>query len=221
MIYKPEKTRIMMVDDHPIVREGMALFLNSQEDLSLCCQAATAEEALSALAKCPMTLVIIDISLNKDSGLDLIKVLRRRYPALLLLALSLHDESIFAERALQAGASGYVMKHVATHNILQAVRKVLAGEIYLSDAMHNQLAQKLRTPDADGTSAIAGLTEREFEIFYLLGLGFGTRQISEKVNRSIKTIEAHRASLKDKLNFDTGIELVRFAVRWLDNCSHL
>lgn len=210
------KTRILMVDDHPIVREGMALFLNAQPDLDLCCEAGNTEEALSALSQCDAALAIVDITLDGESGLDLIRVMRRRFPGVAILAMSLHDESIFAERALRAGAGGYLMKHEATANILLAVRTVRSGGVYLSAAMHRRLAQKLASPGDPAASPIAGLSAREFEILHLLGLGFGTRQISEKLNRSIKTIEAHRASLKEKLQLKSGADLVRFASKWLD-----
>jgi len=215
-VRRVEKTRILMVDDHPIVREGMALLLNAQADLHICCEAGNAEEAVAAVAKCDPALAIVDITLLGESGLDLIKLLRRRYPNVAILAMSLHDESIFAERALRAGAKGYLMKHEATANILLAVRMVLSGGIYLSAAMHRRLAQKLASPGDSPASPIAGLSEREFEILHLLGLGFGTRQISEKLNRSIKTIEAHRAGLKEKLQLKSGADLVRFAAKWLD-----
>ncbi len=215
-VRKEEKTRILMVDDHPIIREGMALFLNAQADLHLCCEAGNAEEAMASFAACDPALAIVDISIGKDSGLDLIKALRRRSPGLAILAMSLHDELIFAERALRAGANGYLMKHEATTKILLAVRLVLSGGIYLSDVMHGRLAKKLATPGGVSASPIAGLSEREFEIFHLLELGFGTRQISEKLNRSIKTIETHRASLKEKLQLQSGADLVRFAGQWLE-----
>jgi len=215
-MHESEKTRILMVDDHPIVREGMALFLNAQPDLHLCCEAASAEAAMHELATCKPALAIVDISLQKESGLDLIKLMRRRYPTLAILAMSLHDESIFAERALRSGANGYLMKHEATANILAAVRLVLSGGIYLSEAMHLRLAQKVVAPGGSIESSIAGLSQREFEILHLLGLGFGTRQISEKLNRSVKTIEAHRASLKEKLHLESGAALVRFASQWTE-----
>lgn len=206
-----------MVDDHPIVREGMAQFLKLQQDLDLCREAGTVEEALAAMADGDFDLAIIDISLNGDSGLELIKTLRHRCPGLALLAISMHDESIFAERALRAGANGYLMKQAATGDILRAVRQVLAGEIYLSTAMHNRLSQRLVAPRGALPSPIAGLSEREFEVLHLLGLGFGTRQIAEKLNRSIKTIEAHRASLKEKLQLHSGGDLLRYAVHWLED----
>lgn len=213
---RPPKTRIMMVDDHPIVREGMALFLNAQPDLDLCFQAADAAQALALARDNLLDLAIVDVSLNKDSGLDLIKALRRRDPHVALLVLSLHDEAVFAERALQAGAKGYLMKQEATSSILLAIRTVLAGEVYLSAAMHQRLSRKIAGPDAPSVSPIAGVSAREFEVLHLIGLGFGTRQISAKLNRSIKTIETHRAHLKDKLKLESSGHLVRFAIRWLD-----
>jgi DNA-binding NarL/FixJ family response regulator len=216
MTPQPLKTRILMVDDHPIVREGMALFLNAQPDLDLCCEASDAAEALALAHRCNPGLAIVDISLKKDSGLDLIKTLRHRHPKLPLLAMSLHDEAIFAERALRAGANGYLMKQEATAGILRAVRQVLAGEIYLSAAMHARLSQQLAAPRRQAPGAISALTEREFEILLMLGGGLGTREIAVKLNRSVKTIEAHRASLKDKLRLRSGSELVRYAVQWLE-----
>jgi DNA-binding NarL/FixJ family response regulator len=213
---KPEKSRILMVDDHPIVRQGMAQFLNLQDDLRLCCEAGNAEEAMAAMAACNHALAIIDISLDGDSGLGLIKTLHHRYPGLALLAMSMHDESLFAERTLRAGASGYLMKQEATENILLAIRQVLSGDIYLSAAMHSRLLRRLVAPRGGVPGPIAGLSEREFEVLHFLGLGFGTRQIAEKLHRSIKTIEAHRASLKEKLGLKSATELVRFAVQQME-----
>lgn len=206
-----------MVDDHPIVREGMALFLNAQVDLHVDCEASTAEEAMAILTTGDPSLVIVDISLGKDSGMDLIKSMRRQSPHLAILAMSLHEESVFAERALRAGANGYLMKQEATAKILLAVRSVLAGNIYLSEAMNNRLAQLLANPRSVAANPVSGLSEREFEVLHLLGLGFGTRQISEKLNRSVKTIETHRANLKEKLQLSSGTELTRYAVRWLES----
>lgn len=201
----------MMVDDHPIVREGMSLFLNAQPDLHLCCEASNALEALELMPLCNPALVIVDVSLKQESGLDLIKALRRHYPSVALLAMSQHDEAIFAERALRAGANGYLMKQEATGKILSAIRLVLAGDVYLSNAMHTQLSRRFMSPATASASPVAGLSEREFEILHLLGLGFSTRQIAEKLNRSIKTVETHRASLKEKLKLDSGTDLAHFA----------
>lgn len=210
------KARILMVDDHPIVREGMARFLNQQNELCLCCQASNTEEALEAMSNCEHDLAIVDISLEGDSGLNLIKSLRKHYPTLGILTLSMHDESLFAERALRSGANGYLMKQEGTENILLAVRQVLAGNIYLSNKMYNGLSQRLISSGMS-RSPIAELTEREFVILQLLGLGFGTRQIAEKLSRSIKTIEAHRANIKEKLQLKSGRELIRFAVKLLES----
>ena len=210
------KTRILMVDDHPIVREGMAQFLNLQENLWLCCQASNAREALEAMAACMHDLAIVDISLDGDSGLGLIKTLRQRYPKLAILALSMHDEAVFGERALRAGANGYLMKQEGTCAILQAVREVLAGNLFLSAAMQGALTQRLVTSKGIGPAPLAGLSERELEILHLIGLGLGTREIAEKLSRSVKTIEAHQAHLKEKLQLKTGRDLVRFAVQWVE-----
>jgi len=205
------KSRIMMVDDHPIVREGMAQFLNAQPDLHLCCEAGDVREALTLMPSCNPALVIVDISLKQESGLELIKMLRRSCPHIALLAMSQHDELVFAEHALRAGANGYLMKQEATSNILRAIRLVLAGDVYLSNAMHSQLSRRLIGPATNSLSPIASLSEREFEVLHLLGLGFSTRQIAKKFNRSIKTVETHRANLKDKLKLDSGTDLTHFA----------
>lgn len=212
----------MIVDDHPIVREGIALFLNTQGEFHLCGEAGSADEALQVLQTCKPDAVIVDLALNKDSGLELIRALARRQPELRLLAMSLYDETVFAERALRAGAHGYLMKQEATASILAALRKVLAGGVYLSEAMHNRLAQTLlNVPSGQGSiDPVSRLSEREFEVLHLIGLGYGTRQISEKLNRSVKTIEAHRASLKEKLGLSSGTDLVRFAIQWADKPAH-
>lgn len=208
-----EKTRVLIVDDHPIVRHGMAQFLNLQDDLNLCCEAGSAEEALAAMAVCDHALAIIDISLEGESGLALIKTLRHGCPGLALLAMSMHDESLYAERALRAGARGYLMKQEATHDILRAIRQILSGHLYVSAAMESRLWQRLVAPDAGPPGPIAGLSEREFEVLHLLRLGLGTREIADKLHRSIKTIEVHRANLKEKLGLKSAAELVRFAVQ--------
>lgn len=210
------KARILMIDDHPIVREGMAQFLNFQDSLHLCCQAANTREALAAMAACRHDLAIVDISLNGESGLGLVKILRHRYPQLALLVLSMHEESMFAERALRSGANGYLMKQEGTRNILQAVQQILAGNIYLSTPLLSRLAQRAVTPLGIDPSPVAGLSEREFDILLLIGLGFGTREIAEKLKRSVKTIESHRANLKEKLQLKSGTDLLRFAVKLLE-----
>ncbi|SEA34728.1 response regulator [Paraburkholderia sartisoli] len=209
-------TQILIVDDHPIIREGMTHLLNLQGDLHVCCVAGSAEKALAAMA-CQPDMAIVDISLQSDSGVDLVKTLRHRYPDLAILVLSMHDESLFAERALRAGANGYLMKLEATEHVVSAIREVLAGNIYLSAAMHETLARSLAGPRKMPAGPIASLSEREFEVLHLIGLGFSTREIAGKLNRSIKTIEAHRANIKEKLNIRNGKELMRFAIQWIES----
>lgn len=215
--------RVLIVDDHPIVSEGMALFLSAQSGRYECHQAHTIEQALAAAQSLQPALAIVDMSLNKESGLELLQALQRQQPGLRLLALSLHDESVFAEQALRAGAHGYLMKQAATGSLLKAIQTVMAGGIHLSPAMHSRLTHRMTQPrpqshrPVNALDPVAGISPREFEILHLLALGFSTRQISDKLGRSVKTIEAHRAHLKDKLNLESGAELLRFAIRWLDS----
>jgi DNA-binding NarL/FixJ family response regulator len=209
-------TQILIVDDHPIIREGMTHLLNLQENLHVCFAAGSAEEALAAMDRRP-DLAIVDISLQSDSGLELVKTLRHRYPDLAILVLSMHDESLFAERALRSGANGYLMKLEATEHVLNAIREVLAGNIYVSAAMHEKLARALTITHKKPEGRIASLSEREFEVLHLIGLGFSAREIAEKLNRSVKTIEAHQANIKEKLNIRNGKELMRFAIQWIES----
>jgi len=209
-------TQILIVDDHPIIRDGMTLLLNLQEDLHVCCSAASAEEALAAM-DCQPDLAIVDISLQTDSGLELVKTLRHRHPDLRILVLSMHDESLFAERALRSGANGYLMKLEATEHVVSAIREVLAGNIYMSAAMHEKLARAFAVPGKKPEGPIASLSEREFEVLHLIGLGFSTRDIAQKLSRSVKTIEAHQANIKEKLNIRNGKELTRFAIQWIES----
>ncbi|GAB7548971.1 response regulator [Cupriavidus sp. 8B] len=208
-------TQVLIVDDHPIIREGLTHLLSLHEDLHVCCAAGSAEEALAVMA-CQPDMAIVDLSLHSNSGLDLVKTLRQHYPKLAILILSMHDETLFAERALRAGANGYLMKLEATEHIVNAIREVLAGNIYLSAAMHEKLARALTVPQRIPAGSIASLSEREFEVLHLIGLGFGTREIAEKLSRSVKTIEAHQANIKEKLDIPSGKELMRFAIQWIE-----
>lgn len=210
------KCKVMVVDDHPIVREGIAQFLGLQDNLQVCCSVDGTAQAMAASASCQHDLAIIDLSLKDEPGLDLVRALRTRYANLLILVLSMHDEELFAVRALQAGANGYLMKQEGTQNILEAVQELLAGNCYLSRAMHGRVAQGLFAPDRARKSTVATLSEREFTILQMIGMGMGTREISERLNRSVKTIEAHRANIKDKLGLKTGQELLRYAMQMLD-----
>ncbi|EYS85911.1 LuxR family transcriptional regulator [Cupriavidus sp. SK-4] len=190
--------------------------LNLHEDLHVCCVAGSSEDALALMA-CQPDMAIVDLSLHSNSGLDLVKTLRQHYPKLAILVLSMHDEMLFAERALRAGANGYLMKLEATEHIVNAIREVLAGNVYLSAAMHDKLARALKAPQRNPAGSIASLSEREFEVLHLIGLGFSTRQIAGKLNRSVKTIEAHQANIKEKLDIPNGKELMRFAIQWIES----
>lgn len=209
-------TQILIVDDHPIIREGLTHLLNLDGDLHVCCAAGSAEEALAVMA-CQPDMAIVDLSLHSNSGLDLVKTLRQHYPGLAILVLSMHDETLFAERALRAGANGYLMKLEATEHVMSAIREVLAGNIYLSAAMHEKLARALAVPQKIPAGSIASLSEREFEVLHLIGLGFSTREIADKLSRSVKTIEAHQANIKEKLDIPNGKELMRFAIQWIES----
>ena len=209
-------TQVMIVDDHPIIREGLTHLLNLHEELHVCCTAGSAEEALAEMA-CQPDMAIVDLSLHTNSGLDLVRTLRQQHPDLAILVLSMHDEALFAERALRAGANGYLMKLEATEHIMSAIHEVLAGNVYLSAAMHGKLARALTVPRRDPAGSVASLSEREFEVLHLIGLGFGSREIARKLNRSVKTVEAHQANIKEKLNIPSGKELTRFAIQWIEN----
>ena len=212
------KTRILIVDDHPLVRQGLAELINNEQDLTICGQAEDAHEALRIIKKLMPHMAIVDISLKETSGMELIKDIKARYPSLLVLALSMHDESLYAERALRAGAQGYIMKAEATENVIKAIRKVLNDQIYVSDRMAAKMVRKLVSSEPDvGASAIERLSDRELEVFHLIGQGYGTRQISERLHLSIKTIETYRAHIKEKLNLADATELLQYAIQWVSS----
>ena len=214
----PARRRILVVDDHPMMREGLRQLIASEPDLEVCCEAEDAATALRSIEEHHADLAIVDISLKESSGLELIKDLRIRRPVLPVLVLSMHDESLYAERVLRAGGQGYLMKHEGGEKIMAAIRHVLSGRIYLSEKMSDRLLGQLagkRAAPAAGPS-VERLTDREFEVFQLIGGGRTTRQIAEKLHVSVKTVEAHRVNIKQKLNLATAPELIRFAVRWVE-----
>lgn len=211
------KSSIMVVDDHAIVLHGLKELINNEPDLEVTMTADTAERALDMLREQRPDIVVTDISLPGISGLELIKEIGRLHPDLPTLVLSMHDELVHGERALRAGAKGYLVKQEAPENVIAAIRKVLAGQRYLSERMQSLLAQKVRGRQVNQpVSVLSNLTDREHEIFRLIGLGLGTSEIAAKVNRSVKTIEAHRANLKTKLGLRNAHELNRFATNWAD-----
>lgn len=204
------KAKILIVDDHAIVRHGIATLLNQEPDLQACCEASDIQHALSANRSCQHDLAIVDLSLDGMSGLELVKRLQLESPDLPILVMSMHDEAIYAEPALRAGAHGYLMKQAATETMLKAIRQILEGELFVSNQMRSQLLKKMRGSNTE-TAPTSRLTPSEFEVLHLIGLGLGTSEISQKLNRSVKTIESHRANIKRKLDLKTGIELTHFA----------
>ena len=209
------KKRVFVVDDHPIVRQGLALLINRESDLMVCGEAEDAHTAVQAVASTKPDILIVDISLNGPDGLDLLKEVRLRYPNLPVLILSMHDESIYAERALRAGAQGYIMKQEATEKVLVAVRRILSSEIYVSERIAKRMLQRYigsRVPNRP--SSIADLTDRELEVFRLIGEGHSTRRIAEELHISVKTVESYQAHIKEKLSLRSARELVQHAIQW-------
>jgi DNA-binding NarL/FixJ family response regulator len=209
------KTRIFIVDDHPIVREGLSLMMNREPDMVVCGEAEEATAALQAIASAKPDFLIVDISLSGPDGLDLLKSIRARYSAMPVLILSMHDESIYAERALRAGANGYIMKQEATEKVLVAVRQILAQKVYVSDRIANRMLQQyIKGSVSESKSPIAELSDRELEVFRLIGEGHGTRKIAEELHLSVKTVESYQAHIKEKLSLKNGRELVQRAIQW-------
>lgn len=212
---RTRKKTVFVVDDHPLLRQGLAMLINRESDLMVCGEAEEAPTAMKALAAARPDIVIADISLNGPDGLDLLKNLRILYPDLPVLILSMHDESIYAERALRARANGYIMKQEATEKVLVAVRRILDGEIYLSYRMANRLLQQYMSGQtAETDSRLTALSDRELEVFRLIGDGLSTRRIAEVLHLSMKTVESYQAHLKEKLSLRTGRELMQHAIQW-------
>ncbi len=212
---QPAKHRIVIVDDHPIVRQGLAQLIEQEDDLHICGQAEDAHEAIRAIRELNPDLVIVDISLRTSSGIDLIKDIKAQFPALPVLTLSMHDEALYAERALRAGARGYIMKQEAPEEVVTAIRRVLAGTTYVSQGMAAKMVNKIVAgPGEKNASPVDRLSDRELEVFRLIGEGYGTREMAEKLYLSVKTIETYRAHIKEKLNLQDANELLRAAIRW-------
>ena len=210
-----QKKTVFVVDDHPLLRQGLAMMINREPDQVVCGEAEEAHAAMKAISASMPDILIADISLNGPDGLDLLKNLRLIYPDLPVLILSMHDESIYAERALRARANGYIMKQEATEKVLVAVRRILDGEIYLSGRMSNKLLMQYMSGKTSETdSRLAALSDRELEVFRMIGEGLGTRQIAEALHLSMKTVESYQAHLKEKLSLRTGRELMQHAIQW-------
>jgi len=206
--------RILIVDDHPLVRTGFAQLIGDCPDLEVCCEAADMAEALRLIDSNPPDLAIIDLSLAGGSGLDLIERVKSRNPNILMLVASMHDEALYAERVLTAGARGYINKQEAQENIIRAIRQVLAGKVYLSEAMTDRLLSGL-VDVRDEKRDIERLSNRELQVFELIGQGVPVSQIASQLNLSIKTIETHQAHIKKKLGLGSAHELAQRAIRWV------
>jgi DNA-binding NarL/FixJ family response regulator len=210
-----KRAKILIVDDHPITRHGLAQLLNHEADLLVCGEAEDAQRALSLIKSLEPDLVLSDITMTGKSGLELIKEMQVLHPQVAVLVLSMHDESIYAERMLRAGARGYLMKSAGGAELLVAIRQVLRGEVYLSKKMSAEMINLLSgSRSKKNRSALEMLTDREFEVFQLLGHGLSTREIGQRLHISSKTVDTHRLNIKDKLNLGTLPELMRYAVRW-------
>ncbi len=217
---KKERTRVLVVDDHPIVRQGLVQMIAREQDMMVCGEAESAFEALKAVGASSPDVAIVDLSLKGASGLELLKDIKVRYPKLPVLVLSMYDESMYAERALRAGARGYMMKEEASEKVLTAVRAVLAGQIYLSEMMASRLLNMAVAGRNDGgASPTERLSDRELEVFRLVGQGYGTSEIARQLHLSPKTVETYRAHIKEKLNLTTSTELLQYAIKWTQSAG--
>ena len=209
------QSTVLLVDDHPIVRQGLQQMIDREPDLKVCGEAEEARSAFHAIAALKPDIVVMDISLNGPSGIEILRSVRQTDTGLRVLVLSMHDETVYAERALRAGANGYIMKQEATEKVLVALRRILGGEIYVSDRVANRMLKQFvgRAPSSR-QSPVEDLTDRELEVFRLIGEGRGTRQISDELHLSIKTVETYQAHIKEKRGLKNARELVQYAIQW-------
>lgn len=215
-------TRIYIVDDHPMVRRGLAAMIAAESDLELCGEAEDCATATSEISRLRPDVAVVDISLRGNSGIELIKNIRVMDPAIRIVVLSVHDESIYALRALRAGAKAYVMKLDQPGKVIDAIRKVRLGRMYVSERVGIQMLNRLtKSAEEMGDSPVAGLSDRELEVVMLIGSGLATREIALRLHVSVKTVETHRAHIKTKINLGTGTQLVQFCVRWVEDSKSL
>jgi DNA-binding NarL/FixJ family response regulator len=210
------KHRVLLVDDHPILCEGLSQRINGESDLEVCGQARDAHAALEAMEKLQPHVAIVDIALGEGSGVELIKDMKVRFPHLPALVLSMHDEALYAERSLHAGARGYVMKQEDPEVLLRAIRQVLLGQVYLSEKVRDRIVNRLggNLPKNNTSSLISQLSDRELQVFQLIGDGYATHEIADRLHLSMKTVASHRENIKRKLRLTTGEQLARFAIHW-------
>lgn len=212
--------KIFLVDDHPVTRQGVAMLINQEPDFVVCGEADNGPLAVDLIPKAAPDMAIIDITLKTTSGIELLKDLKVLMPDLPVLVMSMHDESLYAERALRAGARGYVMKHEPSETVLTAIRRVLSGELHLSERVKEKMLNRLAHRRKDAVAfSMDTLSDREMEVFQLIGNGYGTRQIAERLNLSVKTIDSYREHLKLKLRLESGAHLVQHAIQWMKSES--
>lgn len=215
------KRQVMLVDDHPIVRHGLSMLINEETDIAVCGECSSAAETMRQIGIFKPDIILVDVSLQGSSGIDLTKSIKEQHPRLPVLILSMHDEALYAERALRAGARGYVMKQEAADTVLKAIRTVLKGDVYLSERLSSKVLREL----VDGPAAepdrfgVERLSDRELEVFELIGRGYATRRIADVLHLSVKTIETHRAHIKQKLKLGNATELVHHAFLWIESGS--
>jgi DNA-binding NarL/FixJ family response regulator len=214
---RANRKRILIVDDHPMMRDGLRQLIDGEADLEICGEAEDAPAALALAEAEHPDLVLLDITLRSSNGLDLIKDLQIRAPRLAVLVISMHDESLYAERVLRAGGRGYVMKQEGGRKLMEAIRHVLAGKTYVSEKVSARILDQFSGRATESASPVERLTDREFEVFQLIGQGLSTKEIADKLHVSAKTVEVHRVNIKQKLNVATASELIHFAVRWMNS----
>jgi DNA-binding NarL/FixJ family response regulator len=214
---KTKKKRILIIDDHPMMRDGLRQLMANEADLEICGEADDVSAALAQAENLKPDLAIVDITLRSGNGLELIKDLQIRSPQTAVLVLSMHDESLYAERVLRAGGRGYIMKQEGGAKILEGIRQVASGRTFVSAAISARILDSFSGHGQENKSAVDLLTDREFEVFQLIGRGLSTKEMAEKMHVSVKTIEVHRVNIKEKLGTPTAPDLIRFAVRWVES----
>lgn len=214
----PVKKKVLLVDDHPVMRQGLGQLIDQEPDLMVCGEAEDQHSALAAIEKTKPDIAVVDISLKNSSGIELMKDIHIRWPKLPALVLSMHDESFYAERVLRAGARGYVTKAEAPAKLIAAIRQVLAGGLHVSEKLAAQMIGKMVNPGGRGGDGpgllIDRLSDREFEVFELIGQGIDLHDIAQRLHLSVKTIEAHRENIKKKLSMESSIDLLKYAIQW-------
>lgn len=209
--------RIVLIDDHPIMRRGLAVLIRAEKGLDVCGEAGSAREGLEVIEKLKPDLAVIDLTLPDKSGLELVKDVRAAFPVTQCVVLSMHDEAMYGERALRAGARGYVMKEAAADHLVTAIHKVLGGGLYVSEALNARMLEQMTGGPRSKPSGMDALTDREMEILELIGKGVATKNIATQLSISARTVEAHRAHIKEKLGIVDGAALVRHAVQWVES----